>query len=460
MDRSGYFYVAVLSGAKNKVTLTLFDGSVNVFKYMRKILQFKLKILAKLIISKYQPRIIGITGSIGKTSSKEAVCQVLNGRFKVRASFKNYNNELGLPLTIIGQESVGRSIIGWLKIFIQAWKIIIFRDKDYPEVLVLELGIDRPGDMTYLCSIIKPEIGIETAVSYSHLEFFGSVLNIKKEKQVLIENVDNKGLSILNYDNELTREMASVSRAKIITYGLLEGADLMAQDVSYNFSKGDYDLSGLHFKMSYNGSIVPVFMKNVLSEPAIYAALTGAAVGLHFGMNLVEVAGALNDFNLPAGRMNLLAGINHTFIIDDTYNSSPEACLAALKVLSGIRISDDGFKYAVLGDMLEIGDYTEDGHREVGSKAADLKIDYLLTIGEKAKFIASGAKENGFSESNIFQFDNHDSLGDFLLHKIKAGDVILVKGSQSMRMEKIVKLIMSEPDKAKELLVRQGGQWD
>ena len=427
---------------------------------MHKILQFKLKLLAKLILRKYKPHIIGITGSIGKTSSKEAVVTVLGNRFKVRASFKNYNNELGLPLTIIGRESAGRSLAGWLSVFAKAWKLIFIKDKDYPEILVLEMGVDRPGDMAYLCSIAAPEIGIETAVSYSHLEYFGSVNNIKKEKQVLIENVDNKGLSILNHDNEFTREMSEVSRAKVITYGLQDGADLQAQDVSYNFSKGDYDLSGLHFKMNYEGSIVPVFMKNVLSEPAIYAALTGAAVGLYFGMNLVEIAGALNDFNLPVGRMNLLAGLNHTFIIDDTYNSSPEACIAALKVLGNIRISEDGKKYAVLGDMMEIGDYTEDGHKLVGQKVTELKIDYLITVGERANFIAQGAKESGFAETNIFKFERTKEAGEFLLSKINNGDVILVKGSQFMRMEKIVKVLIAEPERAKELLVRQGSEWE
>lgn len=427
---------------------------------MRKILQFKLKLLAKLILRKYKPHVIGITGSIGKTSSKEAVVTVLGSRFKVRASFKNYNNELGLPLTIIGHESAGRSLAGWLSVFIKAWKLIFIKDKNYPEVLVLEMGVDRPGDMAYLCSIATPEIGIETAVSYSHLEYFGSVNNIKKEKQVLIENVDNKGLSVLNYDNEFTREMSEVSRAKVITYGLQDGANLQAQDVSYNFSKGDYDLSGLHFKMSYEGSIVPVFMKNVLSEPAIYAALTGAAVGLYFDMNLVEIAGALNDFNSPVGRMNLLAGLNHTFIIDDTYNSSPEACIAALKVLGNIRISEDGKKYAVLGDMMEIGDYTEDGHKLVGQKVTEFKIDYLITVGERANFIAQGAKESGFAEANIFKFERTKEAGEFLLGRINNGDVILVKGSQFMRMEKIVKVLIAEPERAKELLVRQGSEWE
>lgn len=426
---------------------------------MRKILKIKLKFLASLIIKKYQPHVIGITGSIGKTSSKEAISLVLSDRFKVRSSFKNYNNELGLPLTIIGHESAGHSLLGWFKIFIKAWKLILIRDKNYPEILILEMGVDRPGDMAYLCSMINLEVGVVTAVSYAHLEYFGSVANIKKEKQVIIENVDNKGLSVLNYDNELTREMSEVSHAKVMTYGLKEGADLRAQDISYNFSKGDYDLAGLHFKMSHEGALVPVFMKNVLSEPAIYAALTGAALGLHFGMNLVEVAGVLNNFNLPAGRMNLLAGINHTFIIDDTYNSSPDACIAALNVLNDIRISEDGKKYAVLGDMMEIGDYTEEGHNLVGSKLTGSDIDYLLVVGEKSKFIIDGARLGGFLEDSMFHFANIKEAGIFLKERIKSGDVILVKGSQYMRMENIVKGIMAEPERAHKLLVRQGSSW-
>lgn len=426
---------------------------------MRKILQFKLKILAKLILFRYKPRVVAITGSIGKTSAKEAVCQVLDTHFRVRSSFKNYNNELGLPLTIIGEESAGKCLLGWIKIFLKALRLFLIKDANYPEVLVLEMGIDRPGDMIYLCSIVTPEVGIETAVSYAHLEYFGNINNIKKEKQVLIENVDNKGLSVLNYDNELTREMNEVSRAKVITYGLQSGADLQAQDVSYNFSKGDYDLAGLHFKMSYDGSIVPVFMKNVLSEPAIYAALSGAATGLHFGLNLVEIAKSLNDFNLPVGRMNLLAGMNHTFIIDDTYNSSPDAAIAALNVLGKIRISEEGKKYAVLGDMMEIGDYTEDGHFLVGEKAAELEIDYLVAVGDRAKFMIKGAESTN-NKIKTFYFDNTKEASEFLVSKINLGDIILVKGSQAIRMERIVKELMAEPERAKELLVRQGSNWE
>lgn len=426
---------------------------------MKKILSLILKIISKLILRKYKPRIVGITGSIGKTSAKEAVNLVLSSRFRVRSSIKNYNNELGLPLTIIGVESAGRSLSGWMRILSKALSLLTKRESDYPEILVLEMGVDRPGDMAYLCSIASPEVGIATFVSYSHMEFFGSVANIKKEKQVLIENVDNKGLSILNYDNEYTREMAEVSRAKVLTYGLGEGASLQAQDISYNFSKGDYDLAGVHFKMSYEGSIVPVFLKNVLSETAVCAALAGAAAGLHFGFNLIELSDILKDFNLPNGRMNLLPGFNHTFIVDDTYNSSPDSCLAALDILGKLKIADDGKRYAVLGDMAEIGSYTQEGHRSVGKKCAELKIDYLLAVGPNSLEIIKGAEEAGFNKEHTFHFDSSVEAGSFLKEKINSGDVILVKGSQSMRMEKAVFEILAEQDKAEELLVRQGKEW-
>lgn len=426
---------------------------------MRTLVKKSLKFLAKRILEKYRPQVVGITGSIGKSSAKEAVYQVLATEFRVRATAKNYNNELGVPLTIIGRESGGRSAKEWLGIFFYALGLLLRRQSDYPEILILELGVDHPGDMAYLCSIVSPEVGLVTAVSYAHLEFFGTINNIKKEKQVLIERVNNKGLSILNYDNELTREMMSASRARVLTYGLNEKADLRAQDIVYNFEKGDYDLSGIHFKLSYDGAIVPVFMKNVLSEPALYAALAGAAVGLHFKLNLVNIAAALNDFNLPPGRMNLLAGLNHSFVIDDTYNASPDAAVAALDILGRLQVAPASKKYAILGDMREIGDFTEDGHRLVGKKAAAVGVYQLLVVGDCTQFIKEGALEAGLAAEKIKHFANNQELIDFIRPLITFGDIILVKGSQAMRLEEIVKAIMAEPERAGELLVRQGPEW-
>lgn len=426
---------------------------------MKKILQLKLKILSHLILKKYQPIVVGITGSIGKTSAKDAVYKVLKEKLRVRTTFKNYNNEIGLPLTVIGRESPGRNIFGWFRLFFYAWKLILIKDKNYPQVLVLEMGVDHPGDMEYLTNIVPVNVGVVTAVSYSHLEYFGNVLNIKKEKQVLIEKLDAKGLAILNFDNEYTKEMTEVSKARVLTYGFKDGANLQAQDIVYNFTKEGYDLSGINFKLNYNGSIVPVIMKNVMAETAIYAALTAAAVAIYFDFNLVEISRALSDFSLPKGRMNFLPGIKHTFIIDDTYNSSPEAALLAIGVLSRIKIDSTADKYAVLGDMLEIGSYTEEGHQLVGKKVAESGISQLIAVGEKARDFIRGAKEAGMEDDYIFYFDKPEEAGRFLQNRIKAGDVLLIKGSQGARMEKIVVELMAEPERAEELVVRQGKEW-
>ncbi len=426
---------------------------------MKNILMFKLKILAKLILLRYKPLVIGITGSIGKSSTKEALLLILKNKYRVRATYKNYNNEIGLPLTIIGSKSPGKNIFSWAKIFLNSLKLIVIKNKNYPEVLILEMGIDRPGDLEYLCKLAKPKIGIVTSVSYAHIEFFGSLEAIKKEKETLVRLLDSKGSAILNYDNKYCKEMANSSKVKVISYGLKDGLDLIAQDIKYNFDKGDYELSGINYKFNFRGSVVPVLMKNALSPGAIYASLAATACALELGFNLVDIASYLKDFSLPKGRMNVLPGINNSFIIDDTYNSSPEACLSALEVLSSIKIEGSARKYAVLGDMLEIGSYSEEGHSLVGEAVFDSKIDYLITVGEKANIISQSAVKKGFKVEKIFNFENAIEAGKFLVEKINSGDIVLVKGSQGMRLEKVVKEIMLEKERANEMLVRQDESW-
>ncbi len=426
---------------------------------MKKLLQLKLKMFSRMIIKKYQPVVVGITGSIGKTSTKDAINKVLQEKLRVRTTFKNYNNEIGLPLTIIGLKSPGKNIFGWLGVFLYACRLILIKDKKYPQVLILEMGVDRPGDMKYLTDIASVDIGVVTTVSYSHLEYFGSVSNIQKEKQVLIESLNAKGLAVLNFDNQYVKEMSEVSKARVSSFGLKEGANLQAQDIVYNFTKEGYDLSGINFKLNYNGSVVPVNMKNIMAETAIYAALAATAVALYFDFNLVEISNALSDFSLPKGRMNFLPGIKHTFIIDDTYNSSPEAALLAINVLKRVKVDSTANKYAILGDMLEIGGYTEEGHRLVGKMVAESKIDQLIAVGERARDFIRGAKEAGMEDDYIFYFDKPEEAGRFLQNRIKAGDILLIKGSQGARMEKVVKELMAEPEKAAELIVRQEKEW-
>lgn len=426
---------------------------------MKNILMIKLRILTKLILRKYRPEIIAISGSIGKTSAKEAIYTVLSSRLEVRTSIKNYNNEIGVPLTVIGVASPGSSLFGWCAVLLKAVKLLIIRDKAYPKYLVLEMGIDRPGDMDYLTRLAPPSVGVMTAVSYSHIEYFGSLQNIKKEKQVLIERVSRKGLSILNYDNEDVRSMTEVSPARTMTYGMQEGADLIAQDIKYHFGHGEYEIAGVNFKLNHEGSLVPVTMPNILGEAGLYAALAAAAVAIYYGFNLMEIASSLRAVRMPAGRMQLLPGIKHTFIIDDTYNSSPEACISAVKVLGKVKLDANASKYAVLGDMLEIGAYSIEGHKKVGQELFAQGVDYLVSVGERSRDIDRGALEAGMSADFIFHFDNAVTAGRFLQERLREGDVALIKGSQGMRMEKIVKELMAEPERAEELLVRQGSGW-
>ncbi len=425
---------------------------------MYSIIKLKLNILARLILKKYKPVIIAITGSMGKTTTKKAIYQVLHDKLDVRMSPKNYNNELGLPLTIIGSESVGSNIFLWLSIFLQAAGLILFKHKDYPKVLILEMGADRPGDLAYLTRIASPNISVVTAVGPSHLEYFSDLDSIRKEKETIVKNLDNKGLAVLNYDNEGTRLILKNCQTRVLSYGFQEGAKLRAQDLTFNSEERD-KLFGLHFKLNYNGSVVPVFMNKVLSEVAVYAALAAIAVGLYFDFSLLEMIDSLQSFTLPAGRMNLIPGIKHTFIIDDSYNSNPQAVISALHTLDHIKRKDKINKYVVLGDMLELGNYSSSAHQLVGKEVAKSKIDYLLVIGERAQDIIQGAKSSGLSDNKIFYFDKINKVEQFLQKRIKAGDIILVKGSQGMRMEKIVKEIMSEPEKADSILVRQSSRW-
>ena len=427
---------------------------------MRHILKINLKFFSKLILKKYQPDIIAISGSVGKTSAKEAVATILSDSFSLRASSKNYNNEIGVPLTIIGiNDSPGSSILGWLNVFLKALKLLLFYQPKYPKVLILEMGVDRPGDMDYLTKIAPPKIGIITALSHSHLEFFGSLQNIKKEKQVLIEAVNNKGLSILNYDNPEVLSMKNVSQARVLSYGFNDGADLLAQDLHYRFESEDCELCGLSFKLKYEGSVVPVNMSGVLSEASVYAFLAAALVAIYYGLNLMEIAAKANDIYTPPGRMRLIPGVKNTHIIDDTYNSSPESCLLAIKILGTMKINSSAKKYAILGDMLEIGIYSEEGHSLLGEAIAEQGIDYLITIGERSRDIDRTAKKKKMSEDRIFHFDKTEDLAHFLKNRLNQGDLLLVKGSQGMRMEKIVKELMAEPNKAVDLLVRQDAAW-
>ncbi len=427
---------------------------------MKKIIIWLLKIFTQFILKKYNPFIVAVTGSVGKTSAKEAIFTVLQKKYKVRRSTSNFNNEIGVPLTIIGAGSPGKSIIGWFKVIWQALSLL-FYPCDYPEVLVLEMGADHPGDLYYLTSFIPIDVGVLTAVAPVHLEFFKKLENILREKQTLVEMVKKGGATILNGDDLLVRQTAQKTKGKVYTFGIEDSNTVRAVEIKLSTGNDNkkQEVRGLSFKLVYAGNSIPIFLPGVLGKHQVYAALAAASVGLALDCNLVEIADALQRFQSPKGRMNLIIGVKDSIIIDDSYNSSPAAAKAALEVLAEIPLEKNFRRLAVFGDMLELGNYTEQGHREVGHMVAELNIDFLLCVGEKSRDIGRGAKEAGMGEERIYYFSTNDKAEDFLQRLIKTGDLILIKGSQGARMEKVVKAVMAYPENAPLLLVRQGKFW-
>jgi len=423
------------------------------------LLRSLLRLMAILVLKKYNPKIISITGSVGKTSTKEAVFTVLSSQFRVRRSEKNYNNEIGVPLTIIGAESGRGSFWGWLGVFFK-WLIVIILPIEYPEILILEMGADRPGDIKYLTSIIHSNVGIVTEVSFSHIEFFKNLEGVAKEKMSLVSDLNEKSLAIVNLDNEYIRKLKNQVKCRLVTFGFSDGSDLLASDIFFNYSD-NREIRGLGFKLNYKGTNLPVRLDNVLARHQAYPALVAVAVGVEFGINLVESTAILRNFSVPHSRLNLIAGIKNTHIIDDTYNASPSAVNAALEVLGEISAAGGKFprKVAVLGDMLELGGETEKTHRNIGKKFMEIKGDIFFSVGSRMKFAVSELERSGFKKENIFSFDNPMSAGKKLQEIMKEGDVVLVKGSQGMRMEKIVEEIMGEPQKAEKLICRQNKEW-
>lgn len=403
---------------------------------MKLLVEKILKYLTVKYLAKHKPRVIAITGSNGKTSAKEAVFAALKNKYKVRKSEKNYNTEIGVPLSVLGIEAPGNKF-GWPIVLFKAIKEAYFA-KSIPEILILEMGADKPGDIKYLTGFIKPDIAIVTAIGDLpvHVAAYGGPKAVAEEKSQLVKALETNGVAILNFDDKTVLEMQEKTKGHIFTYGFGEEAMIKAIEMQNNFG----DFFGVSFKIESDGKVVPMKLKNIYGRPSVYAALAAIAVGKVMDMNLIEIADALKEYKTPKGRLNLIKGINGSHILDDTYNASPLSMVAALDVLKDLPVA--GKKIAVLGDMKELGKYSEEAHKSVGKKVAEIA-DYFFAVGNEAKFIAQSALENGLKKENISEFSNSFEAGKALREMIADGDLILVKGSRSMKMELIVEEIKS-----------------
>ncbi len=425
----------------------------------KKIILFLLKIESKLILWKYKPKIIVITGSVGKTSTKDALYAVFSKIYHVRKSEKSFNSEIGLPLTILGCPNGWNSPVAWLENIFKGLWLFIWPHK-YPKWLILEVGIGKPGDMKKTASWLKTDIVLITAISETpaHIEFFNSRNHLVEEKSSIIKTLKKDGILVLNSDDETVLAMKNKTKNKIITYGFNQKADIIGSEDSIFYSSSGKP-QGIIFRIDQRGSSLPVIIEGVLGRNHIYASLASLAIAFSLKLNMIEAINALKNYEIPPGRMHLLNGIKETFIIDDTYNSSPFACQSALKTLGLINFSNfpekQMRKIAILGDMLELGKHTEESHKNIG-KFAQENADILISVGLRAKFIKLGAIEMGMKEENTFEFLNAQEVGEFLKDFIQKNDLILIKGSQGM---KIVEFILLDQENKKNLLVRQDTEW-
>lgn len=412
--------------------------------------------LARLTLRRYRPGVVGITGNVGKTSTKEAVRAVLSADRRVRAPSKNFNNEFGMPLTVLGGWEKTGGAQFWLKVFAVALCNIVFRNRSYPELLVLEYGVDVPGDMKKLISIARPHIGVVTAIGDLppvHVEFFAGREGLIREKTKLVAALPGAGFAVLNADDPAVSAMREATRARSITFGFSENADVRVSNLEQKIENGTGIVT---FKMNYGSSFVPVRIEGALGRTQAYAAAAAVAVGCAFGINIVKSAEALTTkYFPPRGRLRVLKGMRGSVIIDDTYNAAPLSMREALETIQTLKAKR---KICILGDMLELGKYSIEAHVEIGRIAART-CKMLVTVGERGKLIAEGAAAAGLPKKAIFAFNTTGEAAKFLTASVQEKDLLLVKASQGVRLEKVVKELLADPAAAGSCLVRQEPRW-
>ncbi len=413
---------------------------------------------ARLVLKRYRPKIVAITGSVGKTSTKDAIFTVLSKFKSVRKSEKSFNSEIGLPLTILGVPNGWSNPFVWLENIVRGF-ILILWNKKYPEWLVLEVGAGKPNDIKSVAAWLAPDIVVVTRFPDKpvHVEFFESTEHIIEEKSALAFALKKDGVLVLNHDDEKVYALHHKAKRRSVSFGENEHATYRVSypDISYTDHNGIEVPTGIHFKLEYNGNTFPVILPHIIGPHFIGSALAALAVSQEAGCDLLQAITALSEYTTPPGRLSLIEGMNDSVIIDDTYNASPVAMEAALDVLSTLRGKR---RIAVLGDMLELGKLTEEAHREIGEKTKGIA-DILVVVGPRAKSIAEGALEAGFKQKNIYAFDSSITAGKFLAGIVEAGDIVLLKGSQSVRLERAVEAIMAHPSDAYHLLARQEKEW-
>lgn len=415
----------------------------------------------KRALTRARPLVIAVAGSVGKTSTKTAIGVAL-GAYEadspVVASKKNYNNELGVPLTVFECDAPGRSPFKWLRLLWRAKYFALF-GKLPAAIYVLEMGTDHPGDLDYLLSIAPPHISVLTAIGPEHTEFFGSVEGVAQEEASVLRALPSKGVAITNADDLEIQKITLPAETKRLTFGAddMATARILMTSVALD---DEPSRCGLDVAVAMFGTTYHFRLHRSVGRPQAYAAAAALAVVAALDGDEREAAQRLEEaFDGAPGRMRLIEGIKHTWLIDDAYNSSPLAALSALRDLKNFPVTLAGRRIAALGDMLELGNLAERAHTDIGRAVAENGIDMLVACGTLAHAVADAATEAGLSDDCVFTFATSAEAGRFIQDRMKENDVVLIKGSQGARMERITRELMAHPDQAEPLLVRQSKEW-
>jgi len=349
--------------------------------------------------------VIAVTDSAGKTTTKDLIFSVLSQKYKVLKTQGNYNNHIGLPLTIL-------SLNG------------------NEDIAVLEMGMSGFGEIKRLAEIASPDLGIITNVGPAHLKQLGSLENIAAAKKELLDELDASSHAVLNYDNKYTRDMAQNFPGQVTYFGLKEGADIRAVNINY---KADQELQ--EFEMIFKGDKYEFYIEKA-GKHNIYNALAAAAAAFRYGLSSGEIQKGLLNIDYSSLRMEVIKIKNNISIINDTYNANPISVKAAVDVLKDFRGER---KILVLASMLELGKESLSAHREIGRYTAEKGIDILIAVGKKAFSTAAAAEEAGMRKKCVRRAENKKEAVKILKNMLQKEDTLLIKGSRANKMEKITK---------------------
>lgn len=419
---------------------------------LKKIIITILTIESKVVLWLKKPTIIAITGSVGKTSTKDAVFTLLKPHVSTGKTYKSYNSDVGIPLSILGLPNAWGNMLGWGKNIL--YGVACFFSQSYPKYLVLEVGADHPGDISKPAQWLKPKYSIFTCFPDVpvHVEFFDSPEAVIKEKETLAQYTQKQGVLILNHDDRRVMSMKGRFSQKILSYGISKEAMLSLSLFSVKKEGTLFVATGT---LIYNNETQYIHIPNLISHTQILSALPGVLILLEEGFSFADALVGLRNLKPTKGRLSVLEGINESTLIDDTYNASPIAMTHALEVL--VQMPEASRRIAVLGDMMELGLYTEREHRKIGQYLSALHLDMVVCVGSRAKFIYEEIQKT--STQNIRWFDTSEKAGLFLKEHIQKNDCVLFKGSQSVRVEKAIVYCLADHLKPETVLVRQETEW-